>query len=142
MAGRIAGRLLRRPQMTALSSCSDPHGASPSNCFPPISNAMEMRSAIHWNPIVGLILCEVRSVVTSGPSRASAYSVAKKQKNALTTLPPLTQALNIAEVRPERNLAGAFSFLAPGGNGNTHPHISRANQRMRPMMRISSVVRS
>lgn len=36
-------------------------------------------------------------------------------KNALTALPPLTQASIIAEVRPERNLAGAFSFPAPGG---------------------------
>lgn len=60
----------------------------------------------------------------------------------LTNLPPLTQASIIAEVRPERDPAGAFSFLAPGGNGATHPHISRANQRMRPMMRISSAVRS
>ena len=103
---------------------------------------MEMRFAIHWHPIVGLILCEVRSVVTSGSSRAFAYSFAKKQKNALTTLPPLTQIYIIAEVRPERDLAGAFSFLAKGGNDTTHPHISRANQRMRPMMRISSAVRS
>ncbi len=63
-------------------------------------------------------------------------------KNALTNLPPLTQALIIAEVRPERNLAGAFSFLALGGNGTIHPHISLANHRMRPMMRISSAVRS
>jgi hypothetical protein len=54
----------------------------------------------------------------------------------------LTQASIIAEVRPERDLAGAFSFLAKGGNDTTHPHISRANQRMRPMMRISSAVRS
>lgn len=61
----------------------------------------------------------------------------REMKNALTTLPPLTQASNIAEVRPERDLTGAFSFLAPGGNGVTHPHISRANQRMRPMIRIS-----
>jgi hypothetical protein len=63
-------------------------------------------------------------------------------KNALTNLPPLTQASIIAELRPERDLAGAFSFLVPDGNGTTHPHISRANQRIRPMIRISSAVRS
>ena len=81
-------------------------------------------------------------VVKSNSSCILAYTIAKKQKNALTNLPPLTQNSIIAEVRPERNLAGAFSFLAPGGNGTIHPHISRANQRMRPMMRISSAVRS
>gem|GEM_PF-5015455 len=70
------------------------------------------------------------------------YDNEKQQKTSLTNLPLLTQTSIIAEVRPERDLAGAFSFLAPGGNGNTHPHISRANQRMRPMMRISSAVRS
>ncbi|MDP5309101.1 hypothetical protein, partial [Paracoccus spongiarum] len=59
------------------------------------------------------------------------YTIEIQTKNALTTLPPLTQTSIIAEVRLERNLAGAFSFLAPGGNGATHPHISRANQRMR-----------
>lgn len=93
-------------------------------------------------PVVGRLLSKLSAVVTSSRSRSFAYSIAEKQKNALTNLPPLTQASTIAEVRPERNLAGAFSFLAPGGNGATHPHISRANQRMRPMMRISSAVRS
>ena len=74
--------------------------------------------------------------------RALEYTIEIQTKNALTTLPPLTQPLIIAEVRPERNLAGAFSFLAPGKNGTPHPHISLANQRLRPMMRISSAVRS
>ena len=59
----------------------------------------------------------------------------------LTTLPPLTQASIIAEVRPERNLAGAFCFRRRAGTA-PHPQISRANQRMRPMMRISSALRS
>ena len=68
--------------------------------------------------------------------------IEREVKNTLTNLPPLTQHPIIAEVRPERDLAGAFSFLEPGGNGTTHPHISRANQRIRPMMRISSAVRS
>lgn len=84
----------------------------------------------------------LRLVVQANSSCILAYTIAKKQKNALTNLPPLTQIAIIAEVRPERDLAGAFAFLALGGNGTTHPHISRANQRMRPMMRISSAVRS
>lgn len=45
--------------------------------------------------------------------------IEREVKNALTNLPPLTQIPIIAEVRPERDLAGAFSFLAPGGNGTS-----------------------
>ena len=86
----------------------------------------------------------LESFVTRRPLDAGylGYMPENNHENTLTTLPPLTQTSIIAEVRPERNLTGAFSFLAPGGNGNTHRHISRANQRMRPMMRISSAVRS
>ena len=39
--------------------------------------------------------------------------IEREVKNALTNLPPLTQHPIIAEVRPERDLAGAFSFRAP-----------------------------
>ena len=41
--------------------------------------------------------------------------IEREVKNALTNLPPLTQHPIIAEVRPERDLAGAFSFLVPDG---------------------------
>ena len=34
--------------------------------------------------------------------------IEREVKNALTNLPPLTQIPIIAEVRPERDLAGAF----------------------------------
>ena len=43
--------------------------------------------------------------------------IEREVKNALTNLPPLTHTVIIAEVRPERDLVGAFSFLAKGGNG-------------------------
>jgi hypothetical protein len=102
----------------------------------------EVRSGIHLTPCVTAVRCELRAVATSSTSRNFPYAFARKPETSLTTLPPLTQASIIAEVRPERNLAGAFSFLASGGNGATHRQISRANQRMRPMIRISSAVRS
>jgi hypothetical protein len=53
----------------------------------------------------------------------------------LTHLPPLTSYLIMEQVRPENTLSGAFQF-------QPNAHISRANQRIRPMILISSAVPS
>ena len=56
---------------------------------------------------------------------------------------PLDARSNHRRGAPGEKSCGRF-FVSGAGPENSaiHPHISRANQRMRPMMRISSAVRS
>jgi hypothetical protein len=91
------------------------------------------------------------------PFRAS---LSKQTENRVDKAAPLTHVQIIAELRPERNLSGVFSFAGLGrrvggqagtllsfgrsgaDRGNANRQISRANQRMRPMILISSAVPS
>lgn len=98
---------------------------------------------ISWNDGDRLLVFPVRRFVRFG--LGTALDGLRKIRTVMPHgfgLHALSQVSIMPELRPERDLAGAFSFLGSGGNGTAHPHISRANQRMRPMMRISSAVRS
>lgn len=60
-----------------------------------------------------------------GAKNSIAYLHVNKSKKALTNLPPLTQVPIIAEVRPERDLTGAFSFLAPAERHHPSSYLPR-----------------
>ena len=83
----------------------------------------------------GLTANGAMKFATEGSNSNSAHPAEFDAEFDLTYLPPLTSYLIMEQVRPESTLPGAFAFQPTA-------QISRANQRMRPMMRISSAVRS
>lgn len=81
------------------------------------------------------------------PLRADDYAalphvVVNSSENLVDKPASLDAHFNHRRGAPGEKSRGRFFVSGARRERHLHPHISRANQRMRPMMRISSAVRS